>query len=104
MDGESLMEIEEYYTDFMQDIYARSGSGQDFYESVYTERMCDFLVDQAVIEDYTYIGYKKSGRNVRADAWVYDDDAEVLNLFVIDFAYGDSVRTVFFHNYVQPLT
>ena len=50
MDGEYIVSIDSYYTEFMQDIHARSGAGQNFTETVFTERMCDFLVDQAIVE------------------------------------------------------
>ncbi len=43
----------------MQDIYARSAAESDFSEVVFTERVCDFLVEQAVLENYTAASYKR---------------------------------------------
>ena len=79
------MDIVHYHTEFMQDIYARSNAENNFYESVFTERMCEFLVDQATIENYTYVGYKKGVKGLRVDAWHYNHETEVFDLFVADF-------------------
>lgn len=88
------MNIAEYHEEFMQDVISRSGSSKDFNESVFTERMCDFLVDQAIIENYTYIGYKKIAKGIRLDAWDINDDTEVLNLFVTDFRFSVDLETL----------
>lgn len=79
------MNLTDYYIEFMQDIYAESDAQSNFNETIFTERMCDFLVEQAVIVNYTYAGYRNSPRGIRIDAWDYDEDAEVMNLFVTDF-------------------
>ena len=91
MDGGVIVDIQEYYAEFMQDIYARAGAQEDFYISVFTERMCDILVDQGITEDYRLIGYKKSTRGIRVDACDYNDDTEVLSLFVTDFRVDDNL-------------
>jgi hypothetical protein len=36
------MSFADYYQDFMQDIYARSDAEQDFTESIFTERVCEY--------------------------------------------------------------
>nr|CBX31890.1 hypothetical protein N47_O13090 [uncultured Desulfobacterium sp.] len=88
------MSIDDFYTEFMQDIYARSGAEQNFTEAVFTERICDFLVDQATIENYVYSGYKNSPRGIRVDAWDYNNDTEVLSLFVTDFRFSGELETL----------
>ncbi|MCB9147560.1 MAG: AIPR family protein, partial [Caldilineaceae bacterium] len=88
------MTIRDYYAEFMQDIYARAGAGQNFTEIEFTERMCDFLVDHATIDNYTYTGYKNSPRGIRADAWNYNDDTEILSLFVTDFRFSIELETL----------
>ena len=45
-----MSDIQDFYNEFMQEIYARSGAEGDFNEAVFTERMCEFLVEQANIE------------------------------------------------------
>ena len=82
------MNITEYHEEFIQDILARSGAEQNFTEAIFTERMCEFLVDQAVVENFTYVGYRNSPRGIRVDAWDYSDDTETLNLFVTDFRFS----------------
>lgn len=88
------MSIIEYHTEFMQDIYARSGAEQNFTEAVFTERMCDFLVDQATIENYVYAAYKNSPRGIRVDAWNYNDDTEILDLFITDLRFSSELETL----------
>lgn len=88
------MILDNYYKEFMQDIYARSGAESNFNEAVFTECMCDFLVDQAVIENYTYVGYRNSPRGIRIDAWDYNDDSEAFNLFVTDFRAVSNLETL----------
>jgi hypothetical protein len=82
------MNIVEYHAEFMQDIIARSGAANDFNEASFTERICEFLVEQAIVGDYTYIGYKKSSKGIRLDAWDFNEVTEFLNLFVTDFRYN----------------
>jgi len=79
------MNHEEYYQEFMQDLYARSGADGNFLEPVFTERMCDFLVDQAIIQNYTLAEFKKTSPGIRVDAWNYNEETDVLSLFVVDF-------------------
>jgi len=94
MDGEIVLSINEYYTEFNQDIFARSGAENDFNEAVFTERMCEFLVENAIIEDFTYVGYKKSSKGIRIDAWEFNADTEVLNLFVSDFRISSDLEVL----------
>jgi hypothetical protein len=79
------MDHEKYYQEFMQDLYARSGADGNFLEPVFTERMCDFLVDQAIIQNFTIAEFKKNSSGIRVDAWDYNEETEVLSLFVVDF-------------------
>ncbi|MEI8366351.1 MAG: AIPR family protein [Parachlamydiaceae bacterium] len=79
------MDQKEFYQEFMQDLYARSGADSNFLEPVFTERMCDFLVDQAIVQNYTIAEFKKTSMGVRVDAWNYNEETDVLSLFVADF-------------------
>ncbi len=88
------MNIEDYHVEFMQDIIARSGAANDFYEASFTERLCDFLVEQAVIGDYAYVGYKKMGKGIRLDAWDFNEEMEILNLFVTDFRFSKDLEAL----------
>lgn len=86
------MNIVEYHEEFIQDILARSGSESNFTEAVFAERMCEFLVEQAVIENFVYVGYRNSTRGIRVDAWDYNDDTETLTLFVTDFRFSNDLE------------
>jgi hypothetical protein len=88
------MNIADYYEEFMQDIVSQSGAAKDFHESVFTERLCEFLVEQAVIENYTYAGYKKITKGIRVDAWDFNTDREILSLFVTDFRSSTDLETL----------
>lgn len=79
------MTQEEYFQDFMQDIYARAEAGSQFNEPVFVERMCDFLVEQAVLEEYTQISYKKETAGIKLDAWEYMAGNGILTLIVSEF-------------------
>lgn len=86
------MNLVEYHEEFIQDILARSGSESNFTEAVFAERMCEFLVDQAVIENFVYVGYRNSPRGIRVDAWDYNDASETLTLFVTDFRFSNDLE------------
>ncbi len=79
------MSYDDFFKDFMQDIYARSAAESDFSEVVFTERVCDFLVEQAVLENYTAASYKKKALGIRVDAYDYSDESNMLTLIVTDF-------------------
>jgi hypothetical protein len=94
MDGRNLMELKEFYDEFMQDVYARSGADEDFHESIFTEIMCEELIEQARIEDYTLINFIKTSKGIRLDAWNHNPDSELLSLIVTDFRYPDQTQTL----------
>lgn len=79
------MTLDEYYAAFMQDIYARSEAEDDFHEYIFTERMCEFLVDHATLENYEVVAYKKNTKGLKVDAWNLDEDTGNLDLLVADF-------------------
>lgn len=88
------MELTQFYKDYMQDIYARAGSKEDFTEEQFTEEMCDFLVDQAVIETYDSCFFKKSHQGIRVDAWNFNTDKRELTLLICDFIPGQELRSL----------
>ena len=88
------MDLQEYYNEFMQDIYIRSGVSEDIDSIAFTERMCEFLIGQALIDEYAVVGYKKDSLGVRVDAWQINEDAEVLRLLISDFRSGDELLSL----------
>jgi len=81
------MTYEEFYHDCIQDIYASSEAKSDFTEAIFTEKVCDFLVEQAVLENYTSAFYKKSTIGIRVDAYDFSEETGILTLIVTDFNY-----------------
>lgn len=79
------MTYDEFYHDYMQGIYARSEAEQNYTEVQFTEKICDFLVDQAIIENYSVVSYKKSSMGVRLDAYNYSSDSGALTMIVTDY-------------------
>ena len=86
------MSEQEFYKDYMQDIYARAGSKDDFCEEQFTEEMCDFLVEQAVIETYDSAFFKKTRQGIRIDAWNLNREKEELTLFICDYSPSPELR------------
>ena len=89
-----MISIDEYYKELMQDIHAKAGQSLNFSESVFVEYMCEFLVDQAVIEDYEPIGFRKKATGLRADAWLFSPESGCLKLLVSDFRFNDTLESL----------
>lgn len=88
------MEYLDYYQKYMQEIYARAGSENDFTEEQFTEEMCEFLVEQAIIENYDSCYFRKSQQGVRVDAWNLDLEKQELTLFICDFTASNELRSL----------
>jgi len=86
------MTHEEFFQDFMQNIYAEAEAGSQFNEPVFVEQTCEFLCDQAVLENYDLVSYKKDRAGMKVDAWEYLSDSGSLTLLVSDFR--DSLETL----------
>lgn len=89
-----MLTPDEYYTSFMQEIYARSDVESDFHESIFTEIMCDFLVDHATLSAYEVISYKKNAKGLRVDAWNFEEDSGNLDLLIADFRVEQTPQTL----------
>jgi hypothetical protein len=79
------MTLDEFYAEFMQSIYASAGANSDFFESVFTENMCEFLESQGIVDDYALVQFKKTSLGMRLDAASYDEESERVTLIVADF-------------------
>ena len=71
---------EEFHQDLMQDLLAQAGAEGDFLQSLFTENMCEMLVEQSVIDEYTQTDYRDSSRGYRIDAWSANAPKGVLYL------------------------
>ncbi len=79
------MTFEQYFNDYMQDIYAKSEADNNFNEVMFTERVCDFLVEQAVLEDYTLVSYKKTNQGMRIDAYQHSQKSGSFTFVITDY-------------------
>ena len=79
------MDNQEYYNEFMQEVYAGAGAEKSFSEVKFTELLCDFLVEQAIIETYDLAFFKQKHQGIRIDAWDFNKEKQVLSLFISDF-------------------
>jgi hypothetical protein len=85
------MNLEEYYHDFLCDLeYEREG----FREEVFTRKMCDFLVEQAVIEKYEYAGFHKTAKGIKVSAWDYNEDRSELLMILSDFRNSSEIEKI----------
>jgi len=75
--------IEEFYDDFIQQIYTSADIGEDFKESQFFDKSMEYILDDGTVEDYTYLPYKKIGMKI--DGYEFIEDREILNLFICDF-------------------
>jgi hypothetical protein len=88
------MTIEEFYKDFMQEIFSRAGSNSSFYEESFTEIFCEFLVEQAVIEDFQTVCYRKPEAGMRLNAWNFNEETGLLTLIVGDYRHSSDLESL----------
>ncbi len=78
-----MSEIEEFYDNLIQEIYTSADISEDFKESQFFEKAMEYLLDEGVVEDYTYLPFKKIGMKI--DGYELVEDREILNIFICDF-------------------
>ena len=88
------MSLAEYHHEFMQEIYARAGSEQNFYQSVFLDQMSSLLEDQGLISGFNSVEFKKTARGLAVDGWDYDEDLAILSLFIVNFRPSDVLETI----------
>jgi hypothetical protein len=85
---------QEYFAQYMSDIQAEAGAEEDFCEVTFTEEMCDFLVEEAVIDAYDAVFYKKAQQGIRIDGWNFDKVRMELSLFISDYHHESELRNL----------
>ena len=89
------MTEDDFYKDFMQDIYARSGAEENYCEAMFTEVMCESLDAQQVVNGYELEPFKRTSRpELRVDAWSLNKQTETLCLFVSDYSTTSEIKTL----------
>lgn len=84
----------EFYQDYMSEINARAGAEENYKTAVFTEEMCDFLVDQALIQSYDECFYSKTQLGIRIDAWNFNKENGELCLFISQFNPSTEVEKI----------
>jgi hypothetical protein len=78
----------------MAEIKALAGAEEDFCEVQFTEEMCDFLIQEAVINSFVPSFFKKTRQGIRVDAWDFNKDRKELSLFITDYSQSLEMRTI----------
>jgi len=78
-----MSSVEEFYNDLMQQIYVSADTSEDFKVSQFFDKTMEYLLEDGIVADYTYLPYKKTG--MRVDGYELIEDREILNLFICDF-------------------
>lgn len=86
--------IEEFYDDFMQQIYTSSDVGEDYRESQFFEKSMEYLIEEGIVEDYTPSYYKKKSIGLKINGYGYIEDREILNIFICDFHDDTALKTL----------
>lgn len=88
------MSIENYHKSLMQKVYHENNSNGGFYESVFTEMVCNKLVDSGVIEDFNLTEFKKDQFNLKLDAYHYNKEFGTLLLVLTNFRKENELSTI----------
>lgn len=88
------MSLAEYHNEYMQEIYARAGSEQTFYQSSFLDQMSSLIEDQGLIAGFNSVEFKKTTKGLAVDGWYYDEDLTLLSLFLVDFRPSASLETL----------
>jgi len=86
------MKVKEYFSNFLQEILARSEADNNFSESICVEVMAERMVEAGEIDNLDDCFFKKRG--IRVDGYSFVPDESLLNLFVADYRPGASLETL----------
>ena len=78
-----MISNQDYFSQYMSDIQALAGAEEDFCEVQFTEEMCNFLVQEAVINDFDSVFFKKTQQGIRIDAWNFDKTKKELHTILM---------------------
>jgi len=80
-----MNEYEEFYNDFMQEIYVASDVGEDFKENQFFTKSMEYIVEEGVVEDYYHLPFRHKNLGMKVDGYFYIEDREILTIFICDF-------------------
>ena len=77
--------IEEFYNDFQQQIYAFSDVSEDFKAVQFFEKAMEYLIDDGIVEDYSYLPFIKKSMGMKIDGYDFIADRGILSLFICEY-------------------
>jgi hypothetical protein len=88
-----MTEIEEFYYDFRQDVFAGSEARQDYLEAEFVLSLTKELEDSGAIEGFEPCHYK-APRGMRVDGYWFKEEGAALDLFISDFENRESLESL----------
>lgn len=88
------MEIEDFFEDFTQDLYAQAGAEENFTRSVFIDYICTILESEGSIAAYSLAEHKMTAKGQAVDAWYYDDELSRLTMIIADYRTSDELETL----------
>jgi hypothetical protein len=85
---------EDFHHDLMQNLLAEAGAEQEFLQSKFVENICNILVDQSVLEDFTQTNFKNTSKGYRVDAWSWKEETKSLYVVASDFRESSEITTI----------
>jgi len=87
-------EYEEFYNDFMQEIYVASDVGEDFKESQFFTKSMEYIVEEGIVEDYYHLPFRHKNLGMKVDGYSLIEDREILTIFICDFNDDHVLKTL----------
>ena len=87
-------EYEEFYNDFMQEIYVASDVGEDFKESQFFTKSMEYIVEEGIVEDYYHLPFRHKNLGMKVDGYSLIEDREILTVFICDFNDDHVLKTL----------
>ncbi len=94
MVANNIMNIEDYFNEFRQDLHAQAGAVGSYLRTTFVERLCNMIEAEGFISDFAPTDYKHTSRGLAIDAWAYDEQFQKLTLFVADYRDSASLETL----------
>lgn len=88
-----MTEIEEFYHDFRQEVFAGSEASQDYLEAEFVSSLTKELEESGAIEGFELCHYKAT-RGLRVDGYWFKEDGTSIDLFIGDFENRESLESL----------
>ena len=90
------MTIEEYFEDFKQALFAKSGTAGDMLADTFVEKVCGIITEQGSMPDAELVNYRFNSGSISlaVDAWARDTERGHLTLLIADFRNNEGLETL----------